>query len=164
MSDRLDGKIAVITGGTSGIGLATAKLVAAEGAHVFITGRRLETLKAAEAEIGGNVTGIQAKSSNPADLDRLYEQVRTRRVASTCCTPMPEVARCCRSARSPKSISMTSSAGFRTMRQAPAPRPENGCGRCAFAGQSHCDRPTRAPDTAPHRARAASRTCAHIPD
>jgi NAD(P)-dependent dehydrogenase (short-subunit alcohol dehydrogenase family) len=76
MSDRLDGKIAVITGGTSGIGLATAKLVAAEGAHVFITGRRLETLKAAEAEIGGNATGIQAKSSNPADLDRLYEQVR----------------------------------------------------------------------------------------
>jgi NAD(P)-dependent dehydrogenase (short-subunit alcohol dehydrogenase family) len=76
MSDRLDGKIAVITGGTSGIGLATAKLFAAEGAHVFITGRRLDALKAAEAEIGGNVTGIQANSSNPADLDRLYEQVR----------------------------------------------------------------------------------------
>jgi NAD(P)-dependent dehydrogenase (short-subunit alcohol dehydrogenase family) len=76
MSDRLDGKIAVITGGTSGIGLATAKLFAAEGAHVFITGRRLDALKAAEAEIGGNATGIQANSSNPADLDRLYEQVR----------------------------------------------------------------------------------------
>jgi NAD(P)-dependent dehydrogenase (short-subunit alcohol dehydrogenase family) len=75
MSDRLDGKIAVITGGTSGIGLATAKLFAAEGAHVFITGRRLDALRAAEAEIGGNVTGIQANSSNPADLDRLYQQV-----------------------------------------------------------------------------------------
>jgi NAD(P)-dependent dehydrogenase (short-subunit alcohol dehydrogenase family) len=77
MSDRLDGKIAVITGGTSGIGLATAKLFAAEGAHVYITGRRLDALKAAEANIGGNVTGVQADSSNTADLDRLYEQVRT---------------------------------------------------------------------------------------
>lgn len=77
MSDRLDGKIAVITGATSGIGLATAKLFAAEGAHVFITGRRLDALKAAEAEIGGNVTAIQADSSNVADLDRLYDQVKT---------------------------------------------------------------------------------------
>jgi NAD(P)-dependent dehydrogenase (short-subunit alcohol dehydrogenase family) len=76
MSDRLDGKIAVITGATSGIGLATAKLFAAEGAHVFITGRRAEALRAAEAEIGGNVTGIQADSSNADDLDRLFEQVR----------------------------------------------------------------------------------------
>lgn len=76
MSDRLEGKIAVITGGTAGIGLATAKLFAAEGAHVFITGRRLDGLKAAEAEIGGNVTGVQADSMNSADLDRLYEQVR----------------------------------------------------------------------------------------
>jgi NAD(P)-dependent dehydrogenase (short-subunit alcohol dehydrogenase family) len=76
MSDRLDGKIAVITGATSGIGLATAKLFAAEGAHVFITGRRPEALRAAEAEIGGNVTGIQADSSNADDLDRLFEQVR----------------------------------------------------------------------------------------
>jgi NAD(P)-dependent dehydrogenase (short-subunit alcohol dehydrogenase family) len=77
MSDRLDGKIAVITGATSGIGLAAAKLFAAEGAHVFITGRRLDALKAAAAEIGGNVTAIQADSSNAADLDRLYEQVKT---------------------------------------------------------------------------------------
>jgi len=77
MSDRLDGKIAVITGGTSGIGLATAKLFAAEGAHVYITGRRLDALKAAGAEIGGNVTGIQADSSKPADLDRFYQQVST---------------------------------------------------------------------------------------
>jgi NAD(P)-dependent dehydrogenase (short-subunit alcohol dehydrogenase family) len=76
MSDRLDGKIAVITGATSGIGLATAKLFASEGAHVYITGRRPEALKAAEAEIGGNVTGIQADSSSNDDLDRLFEQVR----------------------------------------------------------------------------------------
>jgi NAD(P)-dependent dehydrogenase (short-subunit alcohol dehydrogenase family) len=76
MSDRLDGKIAIITGGTSGIGLAAAKLFAAEGAHVYITGRRLDALTAAEADIGGNVTGIQADSSNAADLDRLYEKVK----------------------------------------------------------------------------------------
>jgi NAD(P)-dependent dehydrogenase (short-subunit alcohol dehydrogenase family) len=77
MSDRLDGKIAVITGATSGIGLAAAKLFAAEGAHVYITGRRLNALKAAVIEIGGNVTAIQADSSSIADLDRLYEQVKS---------------------------------------------------------------------------------------
>lgn len=76
MSDRLDGKIAVITGGTTGIGLATAKLFAAEGAHVFITGRRMDVLTAAEAEIGGNVTGIQADSSSQGDLDRLMDTIR----------------------------------------------------------------------------------------
>jgi NAD(P)-dependent dehydrogenase (short-subunit alcohol dehydrogenase family) len=75
MADRLDGKIAVITGGTSGIGLAAAKVFAAEGAHVFITGRRLDTLKAALAEIGGNVTGIQADSSDNHDLDRVFDLV-----------------------------------------------------------------------------------------
>lgn len=76
MSERLDGKIAVITGGTSGIGLATAKLFAAEGAHVFITGRSADALKSAEAEIGGNMIGVQADSAKAADLDRLYEQVK----------------------------------------------------------------------------------------
>jgi len=76
MTDRLDGKIAVITGGTSGIGLATAKLFADEGAHVYITGRGLDALKAAEKEIGGNVSGVQADSMNNADLDRLIKQVK----------------------------------------------------------------------------------------
>ena len=76
MSDRLDGKIAVITGGTSGIGLATAKLFAEEGAHVYITGRGPDALKAAIAEIGGNVTAIQADSGKNDDLDRLFEQVK----------------------------------------------------------------------------------------
>jgi len=75
MADRLDGKIAVITGGTAGIGLAAAKLFVAEGAHVFITGRRHDALKAAEAEIGRNVTGIQADSSSHEDLDRLMETI-----------------------------------------------------------------------------------------
>jgi NAD(P)-dependent dehydrogenase (short-subunit alcohol dehydrogenase family) len=76
MADRLDGKIAVITGGSSGIGLAAAKAFAAEGAHVFITGRRVDVLKAAEVEIGGNVTAIQADSGSNEDLDRVMECVR----------------------------------------------------------------------------------------
>jgi len=77
MSDRLDGKIAVITGATSGIGLATAKLFAEEGAHVYITGRGHDALRVAVAAIGGNVTAIQADSTNNADLDRLFAQVKS---------------------------------------------------------------------------------------
>jgi NAD(P)-dependent dehydrogenase (short-subunit alcohol dehydrogenase family) len=73
--DKLEGKVAVITGGTAGIGLATAKLFAAEGAYVFITGRRQKELDAAVKEIGDNVTGVQGDVANLADLDRLYETV-----------------------------------------------------------------------------------------
>ena len=69
---KLAGKIAVVTGGNSGIGLATAKLFATEGAKVIITGRRQAELDAAVAEIGGNVVGIQGDVSNLADLDKLY--------------------------------------------------------------------------------------------
>ncbi len=70
------GKIAVITGGTSGIGFATAQLLAAEGAYVFITGRRATELDAAVKRIGKNVTGVQGDVSNLADLDRLYGVVK----------------------------------------------------------------------------------------
>lgn len=76
MLTKLNGKIAVITGGTSGIGLATAKLFAAEGAHVYITGRRQDVLDRAVAAVGGNVTGVQADSSSSADLDRLFDKVK----------------------------------------------------------------------------------------
>ena len=73
--DRLQGKVAVITGGTTGIGLATAQLFVKEGAHVFITGRRQKELDEAVETMGDNVTGVQGDVSNLADLDRLYEIV-----------------------------------------------------------------------------------------
>jgi NAD(P)-dependent dehydrogenase (short-subunit alcohol dehydrogenase family) len=73
---KLDGKIAVITGATSGMALATAKLFVAEGAHVYITGRRKDKVDEAVAAIGHNVTGVQADSGNLNDLARLAETVR----------------------------------------------------------------------------------------
>lgn len=78
MGNKLQGKVAVITGGTAGIGLAVAKLFAAEGAYIFITGRRKQELDDAVKTIGTNVTGVQGDVTNLADLDRLYEAVRTR--------------------------------------------------------------------------------------
>src|SRR5882757_7561921 len=76
--EKLQGKVAVITGASQGIGLATAKLFVSEGAYVFITGRRHKELEEAVASIGGNVTGVQGDASNLADLDRLYESVKAR--------------------------------------------------------------------------------------
>jgi len=73
---RLEGKIALITGGNGGIGLATAKQFVNEGADVFITGRRDLELAAAVKEIGGNVTGVQGDVSNLGDLDRLFAQIK----------------------------------------------------------------------------------------
>src|SRR6266446_7630624 len=73
---KLEGKIALVTGGTSGIGLATAKQFVSEGAHVFITGRRDPELDAAVNEVGRNVTGVQGDVSNLGDLDRLFAQIK----------------------------------------------------------------------------------------
>jgi NAD(P)-dependent dehydrogenase (short-subunit alcohol dehydrogenase family) len=73
---KLEGKIALITGGNSGIGLATAKQFVNEGAYVFITGRRDAELTAAVKEIGRNVTGVQGDVSDLADLDRLFAQIK----------------------------------------------------------------------------------------
>jgi NAD(P)-dependent dehydrogenase (short-subunit alcohol dehydrogenase family) len=73
---KLEGKIALITGGNSGIGLATAKRFVNEGAYVFITGRRDAELAAAIKEIGGNVTSVQGDVANLADLDRLFAQIK----------------------------------------------------------------------------------------
>ena len=74
--NKLEGKIALITGGNSGIGLATAKQFVNEGAYVFITGRRDPELAVAVKEIGRNVTGVQGDVSNLSDLDRLFAQIK----------------------------------------------------------------------------------------
>jgi NAD(P)-dependent dehydrogenase (short-subunit alcohol dehydrogenase family) len=73
---KLEGKVALITGGNSGIGLATAKQFVNEGAYVFITGRREAELAAAKKQIGKNVTAIQGDVSNLDDLDRLFAQIK----------------------------------------------------------------------------------------
>src|ERR1700723_1205647 len=73
---KLEGKIALVTGGNSGIGLATARQFVREGAYVFITGRREAELATAVEEIGRNVTGVQGDVSNVADLDRLFAQIK----------------------------------------------------------------------------------------
>jgi NAD(P)-dependent dehydrogenase (short-subunit alcohol dehydrogenase family) len=75
MSKKLEGKIALVTGGSTGIGLATAQRFVAEGAYVYITGRRQPELDAAVKTIGSNVTAVRADASSLADLDRLYEQI-----------------------------------------------------------------------------------------
>jgi NAD(P)-dependent dehydrogenase (short-subunit alcohol dehydrogenase family) len=79
MGNKLEGKIAVITGGNSGIGLATAKRFVSESAFVFIIGRRQNELDAAVSEIGNNVTGIQGDVSDLTDLDRLYNTVKDQK-------------------------------------------------------------------------------------
>src|SRR3954465_8774682 len=76
---KLAGKIALVTGGNSGIGLATAQRFVSEGAYVFITGRRQNELDAAVKLIGENATGVQGDVSNLADLDRLYEVVKQKK-------------------------------------------------------------------------------------
>jgi NAD(P)-dependent dehydrogenase (short-subunit alcohol dehydrogenase family) len=78
MADRFNNKVVVVTGGTSGIGLATAKAFAAEGASVFISGRRQETLDAALKQIAGRVTGVRGDMAVLADIDRLYDAVQQK--------------------------------------------------------------------------------------
>lgn len=78
MSGKLEGKVAVITGGNSGMGLATAKLFVKEGAYVYVTGRRQAELDAAVKEVGSNVTAVRGDVANLADLDRLYATVREK--------------------------------------------------------------------------------------
>jgi NAD(P)-dependent dehydrogenase (short-subunit alcohol dehydrogenase family) len=79
MAQKLAGKVAVITGANSGIGLATARQFAAEGAHVFITGRRQSELDAAAKQIGPGVTAVQGDVARLADLDRLYAEVKRQK-------------------------------------------------------------------------------------
>jgi NAD(P)-dependent dehydrogenase (short-subunit alcohol dehydrogenase family) len=79
MNRKLEGKVAVVTGGNSGIGLATAKRFAADGAYVFITGRRQAELHSAVKEIGENVIGVQGDVTKLDDLDRLYTTVKAKK-------------------------------------------------------------------------------------
>ena len=79
MSKKLENRVAVITGATSGMALATAKLFVEEGAYVFITGRRQEMLDKAVKEIGKNVTGVQGDAGKIADLDRLFAIVENEK-------------------------------------------------------------------------------------
>ena len=79
MPEKLAGKVAAITGGSSGIGLATAKRFVSEGAYVFITGRRKTELDAAVREIGSNVTGVQSDVAKLEDLDKLYAAVKEQK-------------------------------------------------------------------------------------
>src|SRR3979490_2012108 len=78
---KLNGKVAVITGGTSGMALATAKRFVEEGAYVFITGRRQEALDEAVKLIGRNVTAVQGDAANLDDLDRLFDTVKREKGA-----------------------------------------------------------------------------------
>ena len=75
----LKGKVALVTGGNSGIGLATAKQLAKEGAYVFVTGRRATELAAAVKEIGPNATGVQGDVANPSDLDHLFAEIERQK-------------------------------------------------------------------------------------
>lgn len=86
---KLEGKIALITGGNSGIGFATAKRFVDEGAYVFITGRRDPELAAAVEEIGRSVTGVQGDVSKLGDLDRLFAQIGREKASWTPCSPTP---------------------------------------------------------------------------
>ena len=96
---KLEGKIALITGGTSGIGKVTAEQFVHEGAYVFITGRRDAELAAAVKEIGSHVTGVQGDVSILGDLDRLFAQIRQEKgkldsmFANAGITPLPLWAR-----------------------------------------------------------------------
>ncbi len=76
MPKKLEGKIALVTGGSTGIGLGSAKELVAQGAYVYITGRRQAALDEAVKAIGSNITAIRADSSKLADLDAVYEQIR----------------------------------------------------------------------------------------
>jgi NAD(P)-dependent dehydrogenase (short-subunit alcohol dehydrogenase family) len=88
-NNRFVGKVALVTGGNSGIGLATAKRFVSEGAYVFITGRRQKELDTAVKEIGKNVTAVQGDVSKLADLDRLFAQIKKKKGKPTSSSQMP---------------------------------------------------------------------------
>ena len=107
---KLEGKVAVITGGSSGMALASARRFVEEGAYVFITGRRQEALDEAVKLIGRNVTGVRSDAANLDDLDRLFDTVGGKRAGSTSCSRALARAKPSNWARLPSSTSMRPSA------------------------------------------------------
>jgi NAD(P)-dependent dehydrogenase (short-subunit alcohol dehydrogenase family) len=101
----LTGKVAVVTGGSSGIGLAIAQRFVAEGAYVFITGRRQSALDKAKALIGKNVTTVRGDATSTADLDRLFETVLQEKGSSTSWSPIPVASSRPSSGKSPRTTS-----------------------------------------------------------
>ena len=108
--DKLEGKVALVIGGNSGIGLATTKRLATEGTHVFITGRRDGELAAAVKEIGKNVTGVGEDVSKLGDPIFCSRRLNGRRAGSISCPQMPVSRNTLPLARSPRS----STTGFST--------------------------------------------------
>ena len=106
---KLEGKIALITGGSSGIGLATARRFVAEGAYVFITGRRETELAAAVEGVGKNIKALKGDVSNLDDLDPFSRSSNRTRAGWISSSPMPGSRNMRRSARSPKSSTTPSS-------------------------------------------------------
>ena len=102
---KLNGKVAVITGGSSGMALATAQLFVAEGAYVFITGRKKAALDEAVKLIGRNVTGVQADSANLNDLTACLIRLGAKKAKSMCCMPARVMAKVACSETLRKSIS-----------------------------------------------------------
>ena len=109
MSQRLSGKVAVITGGSSGLGLATAKRFIDEGAHVFIAGRRQGELDAAVSRLGENATGVQGDIAKISDTERLYAVVKQKKGAIDILFANAGSASSRRSGKSWRSISISSS-------------------------------------------------------
>jgi NAD(P)-dependent dehydrogenase (short-subunit alcohol dehydrogenase family) len=105
VTEKLEGKIALVTGGTEGIGFATAKLFVKEGAYVFITGRRQKELDEAVKAISSNVSGVQGDVAKLADLDRLYDTISKVKGESILFSPTLALANLFRLGPSPKSIS-----------------------------------------------------------
>ncbi len=101
---KLEGKVAVITGGSSGMALASAKRFVEEGAYVFIMGRRQEALDEAVKLIGRNVTGVRGDAANLGDLDRLFDTVSGKRARSTSCSRAPARAKPSNWARLPAAL------------------------------------------------------------
>lgn len=103
MNTTLSGKIALVTGGSTGIGLATAQELAAQGAKVYITGRRQAELDAAVAEIASTAVGIRADVSKLGDLDEVYARIAKEEGRLDILFANAGAVICCRWARSPKS-------------------------------------------------------------